>query len=432
MASTASPIRVVAAGTAPVLVDEPATFRVEGCTPGGAVVVDATFDLAGTAYRSSARFVADGGGVVDPAVAASTGGSYEGRDPLGLLWAADPTGPSATPMFDPVVVALSVTDEATGAHGAGTVERHWLTGGATVVEVDDDDAGVHGLYARPGGDGPFPSVVAFAGSGGGLGPAASWAPLLASRGVAVLAVAYFRFPKLPDQLLEIEVEVVDHAVSWLRRRPEVGAGARPFVMGQSRGSELALLAAAAWPDRIGGAVVFSASGLAWSALGQGGPLDAPAWTLAGEPVPYAPHGAMPPAEPDGGALALTPLFEELLRHDAVTAAVIPVERIDGPVLAVSGEDDAMWPSTVLTGIAEQRAHEHGSPRPFVHLRYPSAGHTAPGPPGVPVFVAVHHELVERRMAFGGTRAGVAAARAASWPQVVAFLRGDGAPTAADA
>ena len=417
----AAPLRIVGPGVdAPVLIDDPASFRIEGCTPGGAVEVVASFAMQGAAFRSSATYAADEDGVVDPSSAPSTGGSYEGTDPFGLYWSADPSGPSAVPPFDDVAVTLRVTDLRGGGDAEATVERCWLTGGATVEEVDDDEAGVHGLFARPGGDGPFPAIVAFGGSGGGLGPAASWAPLLASRGFAVLAVAYFRAPKLPDDLLEIEVEVVDRAIHWLGAREDVSP-VRPVVMGQSRGSELALLAAATWPDRIGGAVVFSASGVVWSALGESGPLDRPAWTLGGAPVAYAPHGTLPPPDADGGALALTPLYAEALANDVPADAVIPTERIDGPILAVSGDDDAMWPSVLLTDVAERRARERDASQRFVHLRYPGAGHTAPGPPGVPVFVSVHHGLVDRQMAFGGTRPGVAAARADSWPKVLSFL-----------
>ena len=46
---------------------------------------------------------------------------------------------------------------------------------------------------------------------------------------------------VPDNLIEIELEVVDRAVAWLRSRAAVAADARPLVMGQSRGGELALL-----------------------------------------------------------------------------------------------------------------------------------------------------------------------------------------------
>ena len=398
----------------PGLVDEPPAIRLAGLAPAEAVTVEATFDLAGTSYRSAASFVADGDGVVDLATSPSAGGSYEGVDPYGLLWSADATGPAGGPPFDPVEVHLSA------AGASAVVTRHWLRDGATLAPVDE----LHGLYARPGGDGPFPAVVAFGGSGGGFGPAASWVALLASHGVAALALAYFGGPGLPAALESIEVEVVARAVDWLRARPEVGRDARPMVMGQSRGSELALLAAAAFPDRIGGAVSFSGSGLVWPALGPNGPMDAPAWTLAGEPLPYLrdPGATMPDPGDGTTAAELTSRHLAGLRY-ATEEAQIPVERIAGPILAVSGDDDAMWPSVELTAVAEERARAKGFAHGLTHLRFPGAGHTAPGPPGVPVFTEVVHPVVGQRLAFGGTRPAVHAARVASWPTVVAFVGG---------
>jgi dienelactone hydrolase len=99
------------------------------------------------------------------------------------------------------------------------IERAWLAPGVTLTVVDD--AGVQGVFARPAGDGPFAGVVAFGGSGGGLGPSGQWAALLASRGIATLAISFFGVAGVPAELVGIEVEVVERAIAWLRHRPEV-------------------------------------------------------------------------------------------------------------------------------------------------------------------------------------------------------------------
>jgi acetyl esterase/lipase len=94
---------------------------------------------------------------------------------------------------------------------------------------------------------------------------------------------------------------------------------------------------------------------------------------------------------------------------AVEAAAIAVERIRGPVLLISGEDDRLWPSPVLAEIAAARlaAHKHV----VTHLRYPGAGHMI-GPVGLPATAnTIHHPLRGRSMALGGTPAGNAAAAA---------------------
>lgn len=374
----------------------------DGCSPGENVEVHATVEVSGTRMLSSAVYRPDADGLVDLATAPSVGGSFTGVDPFGLLWSGTPRGSTDRPPLAPIAIELSALGESV------RFERLWLTPGATATTVRT--AGVRGMYFRPAGDGPFPAVVAFGGSGGGLGPAASWAPVLASRGFAVLAIAYFAYPGLPESLVRIDVECVERARLWLNARPEV-RDAPVGVMGQSRGSELALLAASAF-DGIGAVVLFSGSAIGWSALTAQGPVDEPAWLLGREPVSYV--APKPDIQP--GA-ELTHMFLAHLADDAaVERALIPVERIDAPVLAVSGEDDAMWPSATLIELGASRMSN------LTHLRYPGSGHTAPGPPGVPVFTETIHPLTRERYLFGGTASGCAAARADSWPKVVQFLR----------
>jgi dienelactone hydrolase len=404
------------------LIDEPAGIVISGCAPGRPVTVTASSLIDGFAHEATATFTADHTGVVDTARHPSTAGSYTGTDPFGLWWSATPAGPVAHPATPPGPVTTRLRAETAGGPVTAEFQRHWLAVGATVTEVREP--GVRGIFARPPGPGPFPGVVAFAGSGGGLGAAAAWAPVLASRGLATLAIAYFGGPGLPDALVGIEVEVVERAARWLLRRDDVAPGA-VGVMGASRGSELALWAGALL-DNVGAVAAFAPSGVSWAGLDAGGPVDAPAWTFAGLPLPYAPVGA--PAKvaqaPTAGPVALRAAFEPVLADpELFEHAVIPVEDIRGPVLFVSGEADTMWPSTPMTRIAEQRARDRGFPHPMAHLSYRDGGHTSGGVPGTPVVTEVRrHPLTGASYSFGGTRAGNARARADSWPRVVAFLR----------
>jgi dienelactone hydrolase len=201
-------------------------------------------------------------------------------------------------------------------------------------------------------------------------------------------------------------------------------------MGMSRGSELALLAGALLDD-VAAVVAVAPSGVSWAGIGPAGMLDAPAWTFRGEDVPHAPRVAavpgrssMPsPTGPPGQPVHLRPIFEALLSDgEAVRAAEIPVERVDGPILLVSGGSDAMWPSTEMADIAVRRAAEHDFAHSIVHLRYPDAGHLCFGVPGAPVLTETGpHPVTGVSYALGGTRAANAAARADSWPRMLAFL-----------
>ena len=289
----------------------------------------------------------------------------------------------------------------------------------TVETVSSPD--VVGLFARPTTSGPHPALIAFGGSAGGLGPSAIWAPALARHGYAVLAIAYFGAPGLPPDLDRIDVEVVARAASWLRSQPNVSSS-QFAVMGVSRGSELAFLAGV-HVDEIGPLIALAPSGVSWFALGAHGPLNSPSWIVDGEPVPYPwpDSGFTPPTA--NGPVALRPLFEELLLdRQAIRNAEIPVERCQGPVLMISGDDDQMWPSTTFAELVLQRLSDSGASVRCEHLHYPGAGHAFASPPGTDTPITVPlHPLTHASYALGGTPIGNAAAQADCWPRVIDFL-----------
>jgi dienelactone hydrolase len=125
-----------------------------------------------------------------------------------------------------------------------------------------------------------------------------------------------------------------------------------------------------------------------------------------------------------GAIVLTPSFEARLAAasaDEMAAAEIPVERCDGPVLLLSAEDDALWPSVALAEVAARRARGHGGAHHVRHLRYPDAGHVFTRPAGFPIPASAEHPITGEVIAYGGSPAGNAHASAASWAEILAFL-----------
>jgi dienelactone hydrolase len=410
------------------LVDEPVSIRANGCPPGGQVTVRARLtDDAGRVWESWAAFEADAAGSVDVASQRPLDGTYHDPDPIGLLWSLTlapgeeqrwSVGRTAAPM------QITLTAEAAGAVSeAVQVERRVAAPAVTQVRVRDD--GLVATFFQPGGAGPFPAVLVLGGSGGGL-PERN-AALLASRGIAALALAYFRAEHLPADLVEIPLEYFETAIRWLRRHPSVDASCLG-VMGSSRGGELALLLGATFQE-IRAVVGYVPSGVGHAGIASAGAeTTAPraAWTYRGAPIPFLsrPGGRLQvPASPAGEPFALTPLFLQLLEDErAVAAALIPVERINGPVLLISGQDDAMWPSPVLAEYAMTRLAQHRHPHAYTHLSYPGAGHMI-GAPGLPAtFTASVHPLRRSLMAYGGRPKDNAAACWDSWRRILTFFR----------
>lgn len=407
------------------LVDEPLCIRLTGFAPKQQVTLTArTTDGAGHLWSSQATFAADGAGVVDLATAAPLDGSYTGADAMGLCWAMAPDpAPAETAAtsfvlrgLEPlhVTITASIADEvATTA----TVERRFLAPGVARVEVRE--RGLVGTYFRPAGAGPHPTVLALGGSSGGLRE--QQAALLAAHGIAALALAYFAYDGLPERLANIPLEYFETALEWLAAQPGVDAD-RLAVMGISRGAELALLLGASYP-LVRRVVAISPSAVVWGATGA----DAPTWTRLGQPVPRMPNRATAEQAAEifqRQPLAAAPWYSINLDDPAAcAAAAIPVERIAGPVLLVSGEEDALWPSVRMGEMIMARLRAHGHPYPDRHLRYPGAGHLIGIPSLPPSIRPARHPALGLTIAYGGNPRDQARANVDSWHTMLAFLGG---------
>jgi dienelactone hydrolase len=345
---------------------------------------------------------------------------------MGLVWSMLPAAPAGdSGGFRPASLeplTLTIAAEVDGRTVASAAVERLLCAG-DVVATDVQEQGIAGRLFLPSGAGPHLGVIVVGGSGGGL--PAEQAAFIASHGFAVLALAYFNYADLPPVLVDIPLEYFEAAIGWLLARPEV-AGEGVGVVGTSRGGELALLLGATFPA-IRAMVALVPSHVRWGAVGKAG---ANSWTHHGKPLTIMPPSAGSAAaaasqrpEEQTAPIPLTPGFLAALEDDTAAAeAAIAVERINGPVLLVSGKDDAMWPSTLMAERALARLREHGHPYRDEHLAYADAGHTVSGLPGVPSApLPSRHPVAGLVFAFGGTAAGVAAARQDVWPRILRFL-----------
>src|SRR6202012_2745156 len=87
-----------------------------------------------------------------------------------------------------------------------------------------------------------PLIIAFGGSEGGLDTISAFTTSFTSHGYAVLALAYWKEPGLPQSLEGVPLEYFDRAIDWAKKQPGIAAP-RIAVLGWSRGAEAALLAA---------------------------------------------------------------------------------------------------------------------------------------------------------------------------------------------
>lgn len=345
--------------------DEPFAVTLHGAPAASAVELTATGnDLYGRLWRSAAKFAAPASGPVDIAVLDPLSGDWERADGDAPLWAmrfaADGVTPDLfVPPTDPWLVTVTARVERIG-EVRRTVRRHPAAAGVRCSTVDVD--GRPGLLALPPSTAPddsWPAVACFGGSEGGFESQIGHAMLLASRGFAALAASWV---DKGAPTVTVPLERFGTAVRFLADHSEVDSD-RVAGMAVSRGAEgLLSTVCAPWGPRCRGLVLISPSSVTWQAIGPEGEIpDAPSWTVAGRDVPWMPvrSGALTSqlvrnawwASRDAAAhrptlIRLRPAYEAGLRGPATGAADarIPAEQADGPLLLVTGTEDAVWPS----------------------------------------------------------------------------------------
>jgi len=160
------------------------------------------------------------------------------------------------------------------------------------------------------------------------------------------------------------------------------------VYGFSRGSEAALLLGANFPDLVFGVVAGSPS----SVVNPGYPATTqPAWTLRGRPVTTADVSDFGDPHPDN------------------PAAIIPAERITGPILTICGDADKVWPSCAYSDALDARLGSH----PHTGLRERGAGHLV----GLPIADVPSTPDPQS----GGSQQADALGRLDAWTALLAFM-----------
>ena len=381
------------------LVDEPVDVSVRGLPTGARTTVTAkATDADGTIWSASAQFQATSAGVVS-LHQPSLGGSYSGINPMGLFQLMAPPAGSAPAAFRHPEAGYEVTLQATlgdqvaakatarrqGPSAVGVVER----------ELRPASHGLYGnLYLPRNTTARRPGVLVFGGSDGGLSTSFA-AALLAAHGYPSLALAYFKAPALPKTLNNLPLEYFSKALGVLRVQPGVDPR-HMLVMGVSRGGEAALLLGAYFPRLVNGVIAGAPS----SMVNPGWPdTSQPAWTLGGRPLPAVSPSEFGQPNPPGKP-----------------RAVIPVERIRGPILLTCGELDLVWPSCAYTDAITARLSARQFAYPVTALRYPDAGHLVGG------LTAYFGSMTDDALtSYGGTVAGTQAAQADAHAKLLALL-----------
>ncbi|XP_036135892.1 acyl-coenzyme A thioesterase 1-like [Molossus molossus] len=391
--------------------DEPVGILVSGLAPEQPVTLRTSLrDEKGILFGAHARYHADAGGQLDLARAPSLGGSFAGLEPAGLLWAMQPEKPCTKLVKRDVQTPFTVELEVLRGHepdagrllGRAALERHFLAPGMRRERVR---AGrVRATLFLPPGPGPFSGIVDL--SGIGIGLMEYRACLLAGKGFAVMALAYYNYEDLPKSIENLHLDYFEEAVNYLLNHPQV-KGPGVGLLGISKGGELCL-SLASFLKGITAAVIINGSVI--NTLG----------TL------HYKGGTLPPVELDLNRLKITAdgfadtvdiLNSPLGETDQ--KSFIPVERAESTFLFLVGQDDHNWKSEFYANEASKRLQAHNKEKPQI-ICYPGTGHYIE-PPHFPMCRASLHAVFHRPVVWGGEPRAHAMAQVDAWKQLQIFF-----------
>lgn len=380
------------------MADEVVGIQVLGLEPEQEITLIASMhDGVDQKWQSQATFIADHEGIVDVTRQTPITGTYTTLDSMGLFWSMLPQARgSEIPYFAPLGTQFALVNLRAESHGAeiAAANLRRIIRAQDVTQSVVTENGLVGKFYLPNAAENVPALIILGGSDGGM--STQMAALLASHGYATLALAYFGAPPLPSSLTEIPLEYFQTAIEWLQTQENVAAD-KIGIIGTSRGGELALLLGSTYPE-IKVVVGYVGSGVVIGNHSTDSAGEKSAWTYLGEPIPFLNSA-----------------------QDNLAEATILVENIKGAVLLISGKDDQLWPSTLLSEAAITRLTANHHPYPYAHLAYDDAGHYI-GEPFWPTSgnVAVH-PVSGTRYSAGGTTAGNAFANSDSWTKLLEFL-----------
>ncbi len=381
-------------------------------------------DDNGVVWNSYGEFESDEHGVIDLCKRKPLSGSYDEIDPTGIFWSMVPDCEkedakpfNANSKLHPIETVLTLLKD-TEVLVSKTISR--LRVDPDVKRIPVKENGLVGALFIPAGQGLFSAIIYLEGSGGGHFDFP--AGLLASRGIATLSLAYFKEKNLPDELYDIPLEYFEKAIDWLKKQKSID-GERIGVVGKSRGGELALILGSRYPS-IKAVVSYVPSGITFGGFGSS-PEVRPAWTYKGDAIPYYSQELQDKYRDKlakcGNDKGVPVYMSFMSEHPDIGASIIPVEKINGPILLFSGKDDRIWASKFFSDVSIFRLNEHKHPFYFEHIAYEKVGHNIPIGLFPTTVLEVIHPVSKESVQFGGTPREISKAGIDAWDLVLNFL-----------
>lgn len=401
---------------ASALADEPVHIRVMGLAPLQVVTLMASLkDEKGNLFQSRAFYRANEAGELDLEQDPALGGDFVGVHPMGLFWSLKPEKPfggllKLEVMNSPFWITLDLYDSVY-LQKSGVVQpraslelQRWFSSPG-VQRLMIREGRVRGALFLPPGEGPFPGIIDLFGGIGGL--LEYRAGLLAAHGFAALALAYFAYDDLPNQLQEVDLDYFEEAANLLLAHPKIqkpGIG----VISVSKGAEIGL-AMACYLKQVVATVCINGSNAIFEV-----PLRYRDLVLT--PIPSFLERMEVNAS---GAVRLRHCMGDP-RDELNQQSVLPIEKSQGQILFIIGEDDECLNSRDYAEQALGQLQSHGRSNGRM-LLYPGAGHLIE-PPYWPLCYGSRTRGFPLPLLWGGDPVAHAAAQEHAWREILKFFR----------
>ena len=218
-----------------------------------------------------------------------------------------------------------------------------------------------------------PLIVAFGGSqGGNTWTEDYWAEMRTEflrQGYAILSIGYFNTENTPETLDRISLNAIYNTIKRISDHPKISKD-KIALLGSSRGGELVLTLASIYKDfnavvaLVPPHVRFPSATLT---------ANTSAWTFNGQELSYLkiPYAAIGPAL-RGESLRLAEITLE--NEGDMPESIIPVEKINGPILLLSAKGDALWPSAYMSERIADRLRDNNFKYYFEHVSFEGGHH----------------------------------------------------------
>uniref|UniRef100_A0A672F594 Acyl-CoA thioesterase 19 n=1 Tax=Salarias fasciatus TaxID=181472 RepID=A0A672F594_SALFA len=389
------------------LMDEKFVILVQHAPPGSELTVHALHQCDdGHGWDAFAHYISDATGRVNVSEDCSLGGTYSGIEPMGLLWSLRPV-PGSKPglrlrkknVQEPMLVTVSVYE---GHRKEGfadlvplasvLVERWYMAPGVRRIPVTE--GGLTATLFLPPGPGPFPAVMDLWGGGGQLVEYRS--ALLASHGIAALAIDYLTAKNTSQTGINMSATYFETAYKFLQEHPQI-LGSRIAMMGLSFGTGVTLRMAA------------------YSEVMKVTSEDISCAHLCLHH--YFAHNRSNMRMNEEKQIIWRGL---VLPIPTEPSKKVDMGRLQCPLMLIVGEDDQNWAAEESANDMKEMMERAGNSHLLTVLSYPEAGHLIEPPYTPHVRFSKFKSVV--MVLWGGQTLAHSRAQEDSWKKMLFFLR----------